>query len=123
MSEAEYVDYGYPSCSESWSDSYLFPTVERLIERLRPARLLEVGCGNGSTANRLARRGDLVIVTGKCDAHFNPLWDGGHIKFWSERSLKFLLQERGFSAEQFFRCGRISPLAKSMIVHARQASG
>ena len=25
----------------------------------------------------------LICLTGKWDSHHNPLWDGGHIKFWS----------------------------------------
>lgn len=49
------------------------------------------------------------------DSHWSPLSDGGHIKFWSEKTLGALLEERGFSEVFFLRAGRISPLAKSMI--------
>ena len=35
-------------------------------------------------------------LSGKLDAHFSALWDGGHIKFWSRRTLTALLQEAGF---------------------------
>lgn len=57
----------------------------------------------------------LLAATGKLDAHFTALWDDGHIKFWSKRTLGILLQDAGFSVCGFFRIGRIAPFAKSMI--------
>lgn len=56
----------------------------------------------------------------KFDSHWGPLWDGGHIKFWSERTLGALLAETGFTDIRFLRAGRIPPLAKSMIAVARK---
>ena len=64
-----------------------------------------------------------LAVSGKLDAHFTAMWDGGHIKFWSEKTLYNLLIERGFCAVRFRRVGRISPLAKSMIVIAHRPIG
>jgi 2-polyprenyl-3-methyl-5-hydroxy-6-metoxy-1,4-benzoquinol methylase len=61
-----------------------------------------------------------LALSGKMDAHFTALWDGGHIKFWSERTLRTLLEERGFVDISFQRVGRIGPLAKSMIALARK---
>jgi 2-polyprenyl-6-hydroxyphenyl methylase/3-demethylubiquinone-9 3-methyltransferase len=61
-----------------------------------------------------------LAVAGKFDFHWSPLWDGGHIKFWSENTLSALLKERGFSEVYFVRVGRIPPLAKSMIAVARK---
>jgi 2-polyprenyl-3-methyl-5-hydroxy-6-metoxy-1,4-benzoquinol methylase len=209
MTDARYRDYGYHDSGEGWAHAYLMPTVEALVDEIRPRRVLEIGCGNGSTANRLARRGDLEVVavelsesgidqaranmdprfpvqfevasayddlgarfgrfdlvlsleviehlysprvlvdrardaltdgghlilstpfhgylknlalalSGKLDDHFTALWDGGHIKFWSERTLRALIEERGFTADRFVRCGRIAPLAKSMIIVGRR---
>lgn len=62
----------------------------------------------------------VLAVTGKMDAHFTALWDHGHIKFWSERTLAALLAEVGFVDIRFSRAGRIPPLAKSMIAVARK---
>ncbi|NIP46689.1 MAG: methyltransferase domain-containing protein [Gammaproteobacteria bacterium] len=62
-----------------------------------------------------------LALTGKFDAHWSPLWDGGHIKFWSERTLRVLLEEAGFQEIKFRRIGRISALAKSMIAISRKA--
>jgi SAM-dependent methyltransferase len=59
-----------------------------------------------------------LAATGKFDAHFTALWDHGHIKFWSVRTLGALLLEAGFSDLRFVRVGRIPSLAKSMIVVA-----
>ena len=61
-----------------------------------------------------------MAVTGKMDAHFTALWDHGHIKFWSVRTLTILLEEAGFRDLRFLRVGRIPPLAKSMIAIARR---
>jgi 2-polyprenyl-3-methyl-5-hydroxy-6-metoxy-1,4-benzoquinol methylase len=61
-----------------------------------------------------------LALSGKMDNHFTALWDHGHIKFWSERTLRILLEEAGFVEIEFWRVGRIPPLAKSMIVTARK---
>lgn len=61
-----------------------------------------------------------LAVSGKMDAHFTALWDYGHIKFWSVKTLSVLLREAGFRDLRFERVGRIPPLAKSMITIARR---
>lgn len=61
-----------------------------------------------------------LAATGKMDAHFTALWDYGHIKFWSIRTLTRLLEETGLTVERFHRVGRIAILAKSMIAVARR---
>jgi 2-polyprenyl-6-hydroxyphenyl methylase/3-demethylubiquinone-9 3-methyltransferase len=61
-----------------------------------------------------------LALSGKMDAHFTALWDNGHIKFWSKRTLTSLLEEAGFVDIEFVLAGRIAPLAKSMIAIARR---
>jgi 2-polyprenyl-6-hydroxyphenyl methylase/3-demethylubiquinone-9 3-methyltransferase len=61
-----------------------------------------------------------LALTGKMDSHFTALWDDGHIKFWSVKTLSALLSEAGFQNLQFHRVGRIPVLAKSMIAVARK---
>jgi 2-polyprenyl-3-methyl-5-hydroxy-6-metoxy-1,4-benzoquinol methylase len=61
-----------------------------------------------------------LAVTGKMDAHFTALWDHGHIKFWSVRTLGELLREVGFVDLHFERVGRIPMLAKSMVAIAKK---
>lgn len=61
-----------------------------------------------------------MALTGTMDTHFTALWDHGHIKFWSPRTLESLLKEVGFKDISFKRVGRIPTLAKSMIALARK---
>lgn len=61
----------------------------------------------------------LICLAGKWDSHHTPLWDGGHIKFWSYRSLSALLHANGFDVIDFRGAGRICGLSKSMVVTAR----
>jgi len=57
------------------------------------------------------------VCSGKLDAPFSALWDGGHIKFWSSRTLTALLQETGFHVMAF---RAVCWLQKSMILVARK---
>lgn len=61
-----------------------------------------------------------MAVTGKMDNHFTALWDNGHIKFWSMKTLSALLGEAGFTDIRFLRTGRIPAFAKSMIAIAQK---
>lgn len=54
----------------------------------------------------------------KWDRHINPLWDGGHIKFWSRKTLWALLDESGFVNPQFRGAGRLPYLWMSMVMSA-----
>jgi 2-polyprenyl-6-hydroxyphenyl methylase/3-demethylubiquinone-9 3-methyltransferase len=62
----------------------------------------------------------MLAVAGKWNDHLGPLWDGGHIKFFSLATLRTLLTEVGFKNVRIIRVGRIPPLAKSMIAIARK---
>jgi len=57
----------------------------------------------------------LIVAFGRFDAHVGALWDYGHIKFWSIRTLRTLLVESGFEPPQMIRVGRIPLLAKSLV--------
>lgn len=61
-----------------------------------------------------------LALTGRLDAHFTALWDHGHIKFWSMKTLKTLLEEVGFRDISFRRVGRAPALAKSLIAVAKK---
>jgi len=60
----------------------------------------------------------LMAITNKLDAHFTVLWDGGHIKFWSVKTLTALLNEFGFRVIKFKGSGRLPYLWKSMFICA-----
>jgi 2-polyprenyl-3-methyl-5-hydroxy-6-metoxy-1,4-benzoquinol methylase len=57
----------------------------------------------------------VLAVTGSMDRHFTSLWDGGHIKFFSVKSLETLLADEGFVEIEFDFAGRFPFLWKSMI--------
>jgi 2-polyprenyl-6-hydroxyphenyl methylase/3-demethylubiquinone-9 3-methyltransferase len=60
----------------------------------------------------------VLSLLGKWDAHANPLWDGGHIKLWSRRTLAQLLLETGFINIQFRGAGRLPWLWMTMVMSA-----
>jgi 2-polyprenyl-3-methyl-5-hydroxy-6-metoxy-1,4-benzoquinol methylase len=62
----------------------------------------------------------VLALTDKWDAHVTPLWDGGHIKFWSRKTLSQLLSEAGFRVVRFIGAGRLPFLWKSMIMVAQK---
>jgi len=87
--------------------------VSRVKECLRPGGLFIL-----STPYHGYLKNVLVALSGKFDAHVSPLWNGGHIKFWSRRTLTSLLEEKGFRVESFIGAGRLPYLWKSMILVA-----
>ncbi|MCR2745209.1 class I SAM-dependent methyltransferase [Limnobacter parvus] len=58
----------------------------------------------------------VMALTGRMDSHFTALWDDGHIKFWSIRTLTQLFAEVGLDVIRINRIGRVPALAKSMIL-------
>jgi len=61
----------------------------------------------------------LMAIMNKTDGHYTALWDGGHIKFWSIRTLKSLLNEFDYKVYKFKGSGRIPFLWKSMFIVAK----
>jgi 2-polyprenyl-3-methyl-5-hydroxy-6-metoxy-1,4-benzoquinol methylase len=61
-----------------------------------------------------------ISIAGGWDFHHSPLWDDGHVKFFSIRTMTLLLEEAGFRRIRFERVGRIPPLAKSMVAIIRK---
>lgn len=62
-----------------------------------------------------------LALSGKMDRHFTALWDGGHVKFFSVRTLTTLLAQEGFQGMHFTFAGRAPFLWKSMICTSRPA--
>lgn len=60
-----------------------------------------------------------LATSGAMDKHFTVLWDGGHIKFWSRKTLTMLLEEAGFRVVEFRGAGRMPYLWKSMVLAAK----
>ena len=100
-----------------------------VIEHLyRPSDLLEA-------ANSLLKPGGHILlgtpyhgylknlalaVAGRMESHFSALHDGGHIKFFSVKTLSQLLITHSFENPSFTFYGRAPWLWKNMICHARK---
>ena len=83
--------------------------------------------------NALQPKGELIISTpyhgywknlmlsifNKWDSHLSPDWLGGHIKFWSRKTLSKLLTDKGFTVIAFKGCGRVPYFWKSMVIKAK----
>jgi 2-polyprenyl-3-methyl-5-hydroxy-6-metoxy-1,4-benzoquinol methylase len=63
----------------------------------------------------------VITALNKFDDHFNPLSDGGHIKFFTQRTLYKILRNYKFKPIKFLGAGRCRYLWKSMIVVAQKA--
>lgn len=64
----------------------------------------------------------VLSLTGKMDNHFTALWDGGHIKFFSVKSLQGLLAQHKFNVNGWSYHGRLPYLWKNMVAHASKQS-
>ena len=84
---------------------------------LMPAGLLVVSTPYHGWLKNVA-----IALAGKWDTHHSPLQDGGHIKFFSVKTLSSLLKENGFTVERFIGAGRLPLLWKSMILSARSTN-
>jgi 2-polyprenyl-6-hydroxyphenyl methylase/3-demethylubiquinone-9 3-methyltransferase len=89
--------------------------VSRVFSLLRPGGLFVVTTPYHGYVKNL-----VLALSGRMDNHYTALWDGGHIKFWSRKTLTSLLRECGFEVIHFQGAGRIPLLWKSMIVTARK---
>jgi 2-polyprenyl-3-methyl-5-hydroxy-6-metoxy-1,4-benzoquinol methylase len=62
----------------------------------------------------------VISLLNKFDSHFNPLWNYGHIKFWSKKTLTFLLKTNNLKINKVFYSGRFFPLSKSILMICRK---
>lgn len=88
--------------------------VETAAALLKPGGYLVLGTPYHGYLKNLA-----ISVLNKWDAHHGVHWDGGHIKFFSERTLRELVEQRGFRDARFHCYGRLPWLWKHMICVAQ----
>jgi 2-polyprenyl-3-methyl-5-hydroxy-6-metoxy-1,4-benzoquinol methylase len=61
------TEYGWTDASHTAAHDYTLPAVFRIVEQVsagagRPLRILDLGCGNGATASKLAGLGHTVVA-------------------------------------------------------------
>ena len=78
--------------------------VRRALEAVRPGGLVIVTTPYWGYWKNIA-----LSVTGRIDRALTPLWDGGHIKHWSRKTLTALFSEFGFDVMAFHGAGRPIP--------------
>lgn len=62
----------------------------------------------------------MIAIANRWDKHHTPLWDGGHIKFWSKTTLEELFESTGFHIEMWEGTrSRIPIFYMSITCHAR----
>lgn len=129
LSEHCFVGSAYDDLAATYGKFPVVVSLEVIEHLMEPRRFLR------TAYDLLEPNGMLILSTpfhgywknlalsalGKMDEHFNSLWDGGHVKFFSERTLAVLLGELGLDA-RFTRAGRIPPFAKSVIAIASRTS-
>ncbi len=61
-----------------------------------------------------------LSIFDKWDSHHTVDWEGGHIKFFSQRTLGSMLEESGYNDIVFNNAGRVRWLWKSMVCRAQK---
>ncbi len=121
----------YDDLSEQFGTGWDIVLSSEVVEHLYYPRLYAT-----NITNLLKPNGFLIISTpyhgyfknlilslaNAWDKHHTVLWDGGHIKFWSYKTLKNLLQKSGFDNFIFRGAGRAPYLWKSMVISAKKYS-
>lgn len=93
------------------------PTIltETAAAIVKPGGLLVVGTPYHGYLKNLA-----LAVRGNWDEHHSVHWDGGHIKFFSVKTLRRMVEGAGFEVHRFHFYGRLPWLWKNMICVARK---
>jgi len=65
----------------------------------------------------------LLSIGNTWDRHFGVDWDGGHIKFFSPRTLVAMAEGNGFCESAWLGLGRVPWVWKSMLLKARRRKG
>lgn len=89
--------------------------MECAYELLKPGGVLVLGTPYHGYLKNLA-----LSVLNHWDVHHTVDWDGGHIKFFSVKTLSHLVARSGFVLQGFHYYGRVPFLWKNMICVARR---
>lgn len=62
----------------------------------------------------------IISLVNGWDMQHTSLWKGGHVKFWSFKTISKLLEDNGFRVIYKWGCGRLPYIWKSMLVVAEK---
>jgi len=63
MSDENLVNnYGWSSSTQPNSCNYITPEIQRILARLQPGRVLDIGCGNGSLCSEIKAKLGVSVV-------------------------------------------------------------
>jgi 2-polyprenyl-3-methyl-5-hydroxy-6-metoxy-1,4-benzoquinol methylase len=77
---------------------------QRSFEALRPGGILIVTVPYWGYLKNI-----VLAITNRLDGALTALWDGGHIKHWSRKTLTKLMLEQAYTVLSFKGCGRPIP--------------
>lgn len=92
--------------------------LRRAYEALPPGGLLIITTPYWGYAKNI-----VLSVTGRLDRMLTALWDGGHIKHWSRKTLTAVVEEAGFITVEFQGAGRPVPFLWSGMMMTFQKPG
>ena len=118
LSIVKLVPHGFDAVISSDVIEHLYrpaAMIEAAASLLKPGGYLIVGTPYHGYLKNLA-----LSLFDKWDAHHGVHWDGGHIKFFSEPTLRELVARHGFTDTRFAFYGRAPWLWKNMICIARR---
>jgi len=118
--QASIYDLPYSELANSFDIVISIEVIEHLLypkELLRAAKkcLKPSGSLILSTPYHGYLKNLVLALSGRMDQHFTALWDGGHIKFFSTKTMTALLQSEGYMNINFKFTGRLPYLWKSML--------
>jgi 2-polyprenyl-3-methyl-5-hydroxy-6-metoxy-1,4-benzoquinol methylase len=120
----------YDPPPNEWLEAFDVVICTEVIEHLyRPAALVEFATSvlrpGGTMLLSTPYHGYLknlaLSITNKWDFHFTALWDHGHIKFWSKKTLSALLELHGYHPKSFVGVGRAPFFWKTMFLEFQRS--
>ena len=113
-SSLPFPDAAFDACFSTEVIEHLFDVTGFLREA---HRVLVPGGRLIMTTPYHGRAKNVLLALFNFEKHFDPRW--GHIRFFTQRSMRMVLEAAGFTIERFSGVGRTWPVWKSMVVVAR----